>query len=297
MRSTRNGCTSSTPRLKTRFELPVADAHFHVWDPQAHYYPWLCDPQPIAFRYGDYSALRRPYLLDDYRADSEGWQVVKGVYVEAEWDPRDPLGEMSFIAKVRTGGFPTVAIAQAWLHHDDCAQILQAQARHAFVRGIRHKPKPGMMDDAKWRKGYARLAPLGLHFELQAPWSQLEEATRLAADFPETTMVLNHTGLPYVEQLGGWRSAMAALAARPNATVKISGLGNLPHWREVVLDAIALFGTERSMFASNFPVDSLRHTFSEIFSEFDHLTRGFSEAERRALFHDNAVRIYRMEQR
>ena len=76
MRSTRNGCTSSTPRLKTRFELPVADAHFHVWDPQAHYYPWLCDPQPIAFRYGDYSALRRPYLLDDYRADSEGWQVV-----------------------------------------------------------------------------------------------------------------------------------------------------------------------------------------------------------------------------
>jgi len=49
------------------------------------------------------------------------------------------------------------------------------------------------------------------------------------------------------------------------------------------------------MFASNFPVDSLRHTFAEIFSEFDSITRGFSEAERRALFHDNAVRIYRME--
>ena len=204
---------------------------------------------------------------------------------------------MDFIAEVRKDGFPTVAIAQAWLDRDDCAAVLETQARHPFVRGIRHKPKPGMMDDAKWRDGYARLAPLGLHFELQAPWNQLEEAARLAADFPETTIVLNHTGLPYVEQLGGWRSAMAALAARPNAAVKISGLGNLPHWREVVLDAIALFGTERSMFASNFPVDSLRHTFSEIFSDFDHITRGFSEAERRALFHDNAVRIYRMEQR
>jgi predicted TIM-barrel fold metal-dependent hydrolase len=243
--------------------------------------------------------LRKPYLVADYRADSAGWRVERGVYVEAEWDPRDPLGEMDFIAGVREGegGFPTVAIAQAWLNREDCAAVLEAQARHSFVRGIRHKPKPGMMDDARWRQGYARLAPLGLHFELQAPWSQLEEAARLAADFPDTTIVVNHTGLPYVEQLGGWRSAMAALAARPNAAVKISGLGNVQHKREVVLAAIELFGTGRAMFASNFPVDGLRHTFSAIFSDFDTITRGFQDAERRALFHDNAVRIYRMEQR
>lgn len=278
-------------------EFAVADAHFHVWDPGTHYYPWLCDPQPIAFRYGDYSSLRKPYLVADYRADCAGWRVERGVYVEAEWDPRDPLGEMDFIAEVRKpGGFPTVAIAQAWLDRSDCPRILEGQARHAFVRGIRHKPQPGMMSDATWRQGYARLAPLGLHFELQAPWSQLEEAARLAADFPETTIVLNHTGLPYVDQLGGWRRAMASLAACPNAAVKISGLGNVEHKREVVLAAIELFGTGRAMFASNFPVDRLRYTFSEIFSAFDHITRGFPEAQRRALFHDNAVRIYRMEQ-
>jgi predicted TIM-barrel fold metal-dependent hydrolase len=241
--------------------------------------------------------LKRPYLVANYRADSAGWPVAKGVYVEAEWNPRDPLGEMDFIAGFVDSGFPTVAVAQAWLHHDDCAAVLEAQARHAFVRAIRHKPKPGMMDDAKWREGYRRLARLGLHFELQAPWSQLEEAARLAADFPETTIVLNHTGLPYVDQLGGWRSAMATLAQRPNVAVKISGLGNVRDKREVVLATIELFGTERAMFASNFPVDGLRHTFSEIFSEFDRITRAFPEAQRRALFHDNAVRIYRMEQR
>ena len=219
------------------------------------------------------------------------------MYVEAEWDPRDPLGEMDFIAELRKAeNFPTVAIAQAWLDRPDCPQILERQAKHGFVRGIRHKPKPGMMDDARWREGYARLAPLGLHFELQAPWSQLEEAARLAGDFPETTIVLNHTGLPNVEQLGGWRGAMATLAACPNVALKISGLGNVQHKRDVVLAALELFGPERAMFASNFPVDSLRHTFSEIFSEFDHITRGFPEAQRRALFHDNAVRFYRMEQ-
>lgn len=220
--------------------------------------------------------------------------MAKGVYVEAEWDPRDPLGEMNFIAEVRKGGLPTVAIAQAWLDRDDCAAVLEAQARQAFVRGIRHKPKPGQMDDGRWRTGYARLAPLGLHFELQAPWRQLEEAAHLARAFPATLVVLNHAGLPADHELPGWRRAMALLAACPNTAVKISGLGNVKAKRDVVLAAIELFGTQRAMFASNFPVDSLRTSFDEIYATFDQITDSFSPAERRALFHDNAVRIYRM---
>jgi len=240
--------------------------------------------------------LRRPYLVADYRADSRGWDVRRGVYVEAEWDPSDPAGEMAFISKIREGaGFPTVAIAQAWLHRDDCAEVLEGHAQRDFVRGIRHKPKPGMMDDAKWRAGYRRLAPLGLHFELQAPWRQLDEAARLARSFPETLIVLHHAGLPHDAELAGWRAALAALAACPNTAVKISGLGNVQRKREVVLAAIELFGTSRALFASNFPVDSLRESFDAIYCGFDEITRGFSDAERRALFHDNAVRIYRME--
>jgi predicted TIM-barrel fold metal-dependent hydrolase len=277
---------------------PIADAHLHVWDPQAHYYPWLCDQPPIAFRYGDYSALRRRYLVDDYRADATGWPVVKGVYVEAEWDPVDPLGEMDFISQIRNeAGFPTVAVAKAWLHRDDCAAVLEAHAQQPFVRAIRHKPRPAMMDDARWRAGYARLAPLGLHFELQAPWPQLGEALRLAGDFAETVIVVNHAGLPSDQEIPGWREAMAGLAACANVAVKISGLGKVNAKREVVLTVIELFGTQRAMFASNFPVDGLCASFSEIYSSFDEITRGFSEAERRALFHDNAVRIYRMDSR
>ena len=273
----------------------VADAHFHVWDPRTHYYPWLCDTKPIAFRYGDYGPLRKPYLIEDYRADSKGWPVRRGVYVEAEWDPRDPAGEMQFIKKTRKDGFPTVAIAQAWLDRDDCAAVLESHAEHAFVRGIRHKPKPAMMDDAAWRAGFARLQPLGLHFELQAPWRQLEEATRLARDFPETLIVLNHAGLPYDDQLPGWRVALAKLATCPNTAVKISGLGNVGRKRDVILTAIEFFGPQRAMFASNFPVDSLRASFDAIYSDFDRFTQNLSAAERRGLFHDNAVRLYRME--
>jgi predicted TIM-barrel fold metal-dependent hydrolase len=203
---------------------------------------------------------------------------------------------MLFIQKLRKrAGFPTVAIAQAWLDRDDCAAVLESHAQREFVRGIRHKPKPGMMGDAKWRASYARLAPLGLHFELQAPWRQLGEAARLARDFPDTGIVLNHTGLPLDPEISGWKNAIAALAACPNVTVKISGLGRVTRKREVILSTIDTFGTARAMFASNFPVDGLCATFHEIYSGFDEATRDFAEKERRALFHDNAARIYRMD--
>lgn len=251
----------------------------------------------MAFRYGDYGALPRRYGVDDYRRDAARWQVERGVYVEAEWDPSDPAGEMDFIAGVRARhGFPTVAVGQAWLDRDDCAALLDSHAGRSFVRGVRHKPMAGQMDDARWRAGFARLAPLGLHFELQAPWSDYESAGRLARQFPDTTIVVNHAGLPS-HDLPGWRAAMARLAECSNVAVKISGLGNLqrPARREVTLALVELFGAQRAMFASNYPVDSLRDSFDAIYEAFDEITRAFSDDERRALFHDNAVRVYRMQ--
>jgi len=241
--------------------------------------------------------LPRRYLVEDYRRDAANWNIVRGVYMEAEWDPRDPVGEMDFIASVRAkDGFPTVAIAQAWLDRDDCAAVLDSHAARAFVRGVRSKPKPGQMDDARWRRGVARLAPLGLHLELQAPYAQMSEVARLAKDFPDTAIVVNHAGLPPATDRAAWRAAMTGLAACGNVSMKVSGLGNLDAAarREVTLALIDLFGTERAMFASNYPVDSLRDRFDAIWRTFDDITRGFADGERRALFHDNAMRIYRM---
>jgi len=278
-------------------DLRLADAHFHLWDAQTHNYHWLRD-RPVEFRYGDYATLPSRYLAEDYRRDAARWHVARGVHIEAEWDPSDPTGEMDFIAGLRReSGFPSVAVAQAWLDRDDCAAVLEAHAMHPFVRGVRQKPPPGMMDSVRWRTGYRRLAPLGLHFELQAPWRQLDEAKRLARDFPNTSIVLNHAGLPLMPEMAAWRSAMAQLAHCENVMVKISGLGNLLalEKRTVTLTAIELFGTERAMFASNYPVDSLRDSFDAVYDAFDAATRDFSPAERASLFHDNAVRIYRME--
>ena len=132
----------------------------------------------------------------------------------------------------------------------------------------------------------------------------MHEAARLATDFPDTTIILNHTGLPAdrsLEGMAGWKRAMSAFAACPNVAVKISGLGQRDRpWtvadqRDIVRSVIDLFGPARCMFASNFPVDSLCATFATIFGGFQEIVRDMSGAEQRGLCHDNAVRIYAIE--
>jgi len=291
--------------------LTIVDAHQHFWDIDRNYYPWLCDEPPIPFRYGDYRPIRRTYLPPDYRADAAPIAVAGTVYVEAEWNPADPVGEMRYIEGLRREhGLPSVAVAQAWLDADDAADVLAQQAAFDFVRSVRHKPRanrsaadsaPGGMTDAKWRAGYERLAPLGLRCDLQTPWWHLGEAARLAADFPDTQIILNHTGLPAdrsADGIAGWKRAMSTLAGCPNVAVKISGLGQPgTPWtvaanRGIVLTTIELFGTERCMFASNFPVDSLCAEFGTIFNGFAEIVRDLSAREQRALFQDNARRLY-----
>jgi predicted TIM-barrel fold metal-dependent hydrolase len=297
-------------------DLPIVDAHQHFWDLGRNHLPWLCDEPPIPFRYGDYRALRRNYLPADYFLDAAGHDVVKTVYVETEWDPRDPVGETRWVQEIiDQSGFPHGIVAGARLDDPGVEAALAGHAEFPRVRGIRHKPRAasapdrvetnasGSMGDPAWRRGYALLEKYGLSFDLQTPWWHLEEAAVLARDFPNTPIILNHTGLPAdrsAEGLAGWRKAMVTLAACPNAAVKISGLGQpgKPWTVEangpVVRETIRIFGVECCMFASNFPVDGLCATFDAIFSGFKTIVGELSAADQRRLFHDNAIRFYRL---
>lgn len=293
--------------------LPLIDAHQHFWDPVSHSYPWLCDEPRPPHRYGDHQAICRPYLPAEYRRDTAAFELAGSVYVEAEWDPQDPLGEMRYIEGLRQqSGLPTVAVGQAWLDRPEVASTLEKLAAFDFVRGVRHKPRanasprdsaPGGMSDPAWRSGYDLLARYGLHFELQTPWWHLPEAALLARDFPGTRLIINHAGMPSDRSaagLAGWRQAMRQIAQCPNVAVKISGIGlaggrwSATENRQVARDTIELFGTDRCMFGSNFPVDSLCASFKDIFDGFASIVADLSATEQRQLFHDNALRLYDM---
>jgi len=278
-------------------------------------HPWLIRPDPIPFRYGDYGAIRRNFLVEDYRAASADHNVVKTVHMEAEWDPSDPVGETEWLHALhdRTG-YPHALIGQAWFARSDIEAVLKGHTAFPLMRSIRQKPAaapspdaftpglPGSMADPAFRAGYGLLARFGLHYDLQTPWWHLGEAADLARDFPDTLIILNHTGLPADRSraaLAAWREAMEVFAHQPNTAVKISGIG-VPGeaWtadlnREVVLDAVRIFGPNRAMFASNYPVDSLCGGFDEIFSGFKEIVGGLPAGDQRALFHDTAERLYR----
>ena len=299
-----------------KFSDPFIDAHQHFWDLGSNPYPWLQDREPIPFRYGDYSALKRNYLPADLARDTEGFAPAKTVHIEAEWDRANPVDETRWLSRLaRETGRPSASVAHAALDHPEVEAILAQQAAFPLVRGIRHKPVtagsraearrqlPGSMDDERWRRGYALLARHGLSYDLQAPWWNLDQAAALARDFPGTQIIINHTALPAdrsPEGLAGWRAAMERVARCPNVAVKISGMGQLGQpWTQegnvpVIRDAIAIFGAERCMFASNFPVDSLVASYETILSGFVSAIADRPDVERRKLLHDNAQRIYRL---
>lgn len=297
-------------------QFPIVDAHQHFWDLKHNYLPWLCDEPPIPFRYGDYAAIRKDYLPDDYRHDSAKYRIVKTVYMEAEWDRRDPAAETHWVEKINAAtGLPTACIGHAEPDRADIADVLTAHAKSALIRGIRHKPKAalkphdatrgvsGSMDDPRWRAGYALLERFGFSYDLQTPWWHLDAAAELAADFPHTQIVINHTGLPSDrtdEGLRAWRLALEGVSRQPNIAIKISGIGrpNLPWTVEangpIIRDAISIFGVDRCMFASNFPVDGLVGSFETIYDGFFASVSDRSIDDHRKLFSDNAVRIYRL---
>ena len=151
--------------------LPIADAHHHIWDLALKAHPWLRDEPMPRFRYGDISAIRKTYLPADYRRDSRSFNVVKTVYVEAEWDSSNPIGESRWVHEMAARhGLPNAMVAQSRLDRDDAADVLKQQAAFPLVKSVRHKPKsatrrsdarrgvPGSMDCPQWRKGFALLA-------------------------------------------------------------------------------------------------------------------------------------------
>jgi predicted TIM-barrel fold metal-dependent hydrolase len=181
----------------------------------------------------------------------------------------------------------------------------------------------GMMSDTKFREGFACLYPYGLSFDAWQYFTQLMELAGLARAFPDTPIIVNHTGGilgigPYAgrhdEVFQEWKRGITELASCPNVMMKLGGLG-MPRcgfgWHEQVkppgsaelaaamapyyLFCIEVFGVERCMFESNFPVDRVSYSYTVLWNAFKRLCEGCSPKERSALFHGTAVKAYRLE--
>ncbi|MGY3344777.1 L-fuconolactonase [Bradyrhizobium sp. USDA 4472] len=314
-------------------ELPIIDAHHHLWD--------------------------RPnwkYLFDEYNADiaASGHNITASVFMQCQAMYRSDgpaemrvIGETEFIngvgAMSASGNYGPRGLCAGIIGHADLrlgdavAPVLEAHLAAApnRFRGIRHitvwdadrslmnplsAGPPALLSDETFRKGFARLAPLGLVFDAWLFHPQIPELTALARAFPQTTIVLDHLGGivgigAYQDRrdeiFAGWSRSIRELATCQNICVKLGGLGmringfgfeaqDAPPssevlaetWRPYVETCIEAFGTQRCMFESNFPVDKGSYSYGTVWNAFKRLTRQAGDSELTSLFSATAARVY-----
>lgn len=280
----------------------VVDAHVHLWDPaRTDWYPYLSGRQQLNM--GDVSGMARRFDVATYMAEAAGWNVVKLVNVAAatgrhsidETLDLERRAELDAHPDAIIGGIPpTDTVAEAI----DLIDRQMAATRFRGVRpmGVFDGPLPG--DDV-----LRGLQERGLVFELMCHPDQLQAAASGLEAFGDLTVVVEHTGWPrsgFAEERALWKAGIDALAALGgNVVCKLSGLAMplasmsveaLAPWLE---HAIEVFGVDRCMFASNFPVDGMHGTFDELYSTFAAVTDSLDDESRDKLFATTAERIYR----
>ncbi|HZU80750.1 MAG TPA: amidohydrolase family protein [Acidimicrobiales bacterium] len=281
----------------------IVDAHIHLWDPaRTDWYPYL-KHYPVHGS-GDASRMGRLFDVDVYRAETQGWNVEKFVNVAAATGGHsvDETIELDRRADERggphgiVGGLPpTDTVAGA-------VDLLDRQMGAPRFRGVR--PMGGLDTPVPEAEVLRALAERHLVFELMAHPDQLHAAAEALAAVDDLTVVVEHTGWPRsdtAEERRLWEGGIAALAdLGPRVACKLSGLAMpfgtmeaeaLGPWIE---HAIGVFGVDRCMFASNFPVDSAYGTFDALYETFDAVTATLDEQARDKLFAANAERIYRL---
>ena len=291
----------------------VIDAHHHFW--RRRDLPWLDGPmQPRIF--GPYEPIRRDYLIDEYLADLAGTGIAKSVYVQCNW-PKDRFeDEVAYVQQVADEtGFPHAIVGYADFLVGDVRSQLDRLTKYPGMRGLRmqlqwHKnpqyqfaSAPDLARDPTLQKNVARLADYGWSFDLQVFAGQMPGAAELADSAPKVTFILQHAGM--IEDLSPagwdeWRKAMRLLASRPNVVSKLSALGTFIHKNDaahiaaVVRETIDIFGPERCLFGSNFPVEKLWTQYADLIGAYRKAIDPLGEAVARAAFHDTAARVYRI---
>ena len=283
------------------------DAHVHFYDmghPELFYAHWQPDEDHPVLGPQTRKLAERNWLAEDFIAVSRDSNVTKAVHVQAAIGSPDPVKETEWLQEAadRTG-FPHAIVAYADLRDPSVEVVLERHCEFPNMKGVRDFSYGDYLVEPDFHRGYALMEKYGLVASIAAQWQDMEKLRDLAARFPNTVIVLDHAGGPMErtpEYFNHWKQGIRTAAEAENIICKISGLGMGDHsWtvdsiRPYVLHCIETFGVERSLFATNWPVDSLWSDYDTIVNAYEEITRDFTDDERRAMFSANTERLYRI---
>jgi predicted TIM-barrel fold metal-dependent hydrolase len=279
--------------------MKIVDTHQHLWDKDLFHYAWL-EPLPL---------LDRSFRLSDYSEATRGLEIAKTVFVECDVDEAQVLDEALHVLRLANDQGNRIAgvVASGRPEKDGFKAYLDKVSAHPQLKGIRrilHTHPDELGQGKMFVENVARLATYGLSFDLCVLARQLPIALHLASRCPDVAFVLDHCGVPDVKghTLDPWRAQISELSRLPNVSCKISGLvayANPANWqsedlRPFVDYVIASFGWDRVMFGSDWPVCNLTASYHRWVGTLFSLTQAAGEGNQRKLFHDNALRLYRL---
>lgn len=270
--------------------------------------------QPRIF--GPYAAIRRDYPIDEYRADLSGTGIKKSVYVQANWAPDRFADEVAWVQSVADEhGWPHAIVGFADFTVEDVRPQLDRLTDYPLMRGIRQQlhwhenplyrfaARADLPADSVVQRNVARLADYGWSFDLQVFSGQMADAAQLAEACPDVTFILQHAGMLEDMSEAGWsrwRTGMKRLATCSNVVTKLSAFGTFIHRNDhdfiekMIVETETLFGAERCLFGSNFPIEKIWTDYHALFKAFREGAAGLSEARQKAIFNDTAERVYRL---
>lgn len=289
--------------------IPFIDTHHHLWELSRFQYGWLNEPgtPDHNLRLGDYKAIRVDWGPARFFRELYGQNVTKTVHVEAAYAGPDPVEETVWLEAVgKVHGYPTALVVMCDIEKNEVetelARHLEASPR---VRGVRIRAHPDDPDTAAFRKGYAALGRVGLSYELNASPGKLLSGLAVALAYPDTQVILGHAGFPLQRDaayFAQWKREMTALAEADNVACKISGFAMVDHdwsvesFKPWVMHCIEVFGVDRAMFGTNWPVDVLYAPYIEQVDAWRRIIAdaGFSREAQEKMLYRNAEKFYRI---
>lgn len=275
------------------------DTHLHLIYRDRLSYPWL----------NDFEALNHDNGFDDYARLAARLGISHCFHMEVDVVEDQIEREVSVITELAgaQGGLLRGIISSCRPEHDGFAAHLDRARETELVRGFRrvlHVVPDEISMTQTFRDNIRRLSETGMTFDLCVLPRQLPLAVELVDHCPDVTFILDHCGVPDVASgtLEPWRSHMRRIAERPNVHAKISGViayGDPAAWtlddlRPFVEETVAAFGTKRIVWGSDSPVCNLGGDLATWVAITHTLTNGWSADERNALYHQNALDLWKV---
>jgi len=274
--------------------IPIIDTHLHLVYLDRFSYPWL----------GDVPALNRDFTLETYRSQADAAGITRSIHMEVDVADADQMRETDFVTAL--GGSVVAAISSCRPESQDFPAQLERLAANPKVKGLRrilHTSPDALSQAPIFTENLKRLAAHRLSFDLCVLARQLPLALRIARACPEVQFILDHCGVPLVQDraLDPWRAAIKALAAEPNVACKVSGIvayadanGTADDLRPFVEHVIDSFGWDRVVWGSDWPVCTLTADLGRWVAATCTIIAGESESNQAKLLNGNARRIYRL---